>query len=46
MPSRASEFSNPDVAIGLTILAYRHAGLRRSDLVAAVSALQVSPIER
>ena len=39
-PSRASEFSNPDVAVGLTILAYRHAGLRRADLVAVVRALQ------
>lgn len=31
-PSRASEFSHPDVVISLTILAYRYEGLRISDL--------------
>ena len=30
-PSRASEFSHPDVLIGLSILAYRYEGLRRVD---------------
>ena len=31
VPSRASEFSHPDVVIGLTILAYRYEGLRPTD---------------
>lgn len=31
VPSRASEFAQPDVVIGLTILAYRFEGLRPSD---------------
>ena len=30
-PSRASEFSHPDVVISLTILAYRYEGLREGD---------------
>jgi hypothetical protein len=29
VPTRASEFSHPDVVIGLSILAFRHEGLRR-----------------
>ena len=32
VPSRSSEFSHPDVIIGLTILAYRYEGLRNNDL--------------
>lgn len=31
IPSRASQFSHPDVVIGLTILAYRYEGLRFTD---------------
>ncbi|CAE7493479.1 unnamed protein product [Symbiodinium necroappetens] len=31
-PSIASEFANPDVAIGLTIQAFGHEGMRRSDV--------------
>ncbi|CAJ1446714.1 unnamed protein product [Effrenium voratum] len=31
-PSLASEFANPDVAIGLTILAFGHEGMRQSDV--------------
>lgn len=31
IPSRASQFSQPDIVIGLTILAYRYEGLRFSD---------------
>ncbi len=31
IPSRASQFSHPDVVIGLTVLAYRYEGLRFSD---------------
>ena len=30
VPSEASEYSNPEVAIGLTILSARHEGLRRA----------------
>ena len=39
-PSRASEFSHPDVVIGCTILAYRYEGSRRSDLITALRALR------
>ena len=31
IPSRASQFSHPDIVIGLTILAYRYEGLRFTD---------------
>jgi len=31
IPSRASQFSQPDIVIGLTILGYRYEGLRFSD---------------
>ena len=31
IPSRASQFSHPDIVIGLTILAYRYEGLRMTD---------------
>ena len=31
IPSRASQFSQPDIVIGLTILAYRYEGLRATD---------------
>jgi hypothetical protein len=31
IPSRASQFSHPDIVIGLTILAFRYEGLRMSD---------------
>jgi hypothetical protein len=31
IPSRASQFSHPDIVIGLTIMAYRYEGLRFSD---------------
>ena len=30
VPSRSSEFAHPDVVIGLTILAYRYEGLRKT----------------
>mmetsp|Transcript_39763 Transcript_39763/g.98280 ORF Transcript_39763/g.98280 Transcript_39763/m.98280 type:complete len:3869 (-) Transcript_39763:305-11911(-) len=36
MPSTASEFANPDVLIGLTVLAYRFQGLRRTDVMGVV----------
>lgn len=32
VPSHAAEFSHPDALIGLTILAYRHEGLRPQDM--------------
>ena len=33
VPSRASEWSHPDVLIGLTLAAYRYEGLRRDDVL-------------
>ena len=39
-PSRASEFSHPDVVIALTILAFRYEGLRRSDLLTVLARLR------
>ena len=39
VPSRASEFSHPDVVIGLTILAYRRDGLRRADFILTMKML-------
>lgn len=32
IPSRASQFSHPDIVIGLTIMAYRYEGLRFTDV--------------
>ena len=40
VPSRASEFSHPDIVIGLTIAAYRYEGLRFKDFHAILSALR------
>ena len=40
VPSRASEYAHPDIAIGSTILAYRYEGLRMSDLEDIIAALQ------
>lgn len=31
LPSQSSEFAHPDVVIGLTIMAYRYEGLRKTD---------------
>jgi hypothetical protein len=39
VPSPSSEFSHADVKIGLTILAYRYEGLRRSDFMAVLESL-------
>ena len=33
VPSIASIFSHPDIVIGLTILAYRYEGMRRTDFI-------------
>ena len=40
VPSRASQFSQPDVVIGLTSLAYRYEGLRFSDFKTLISELR------
>ena len=40
VPSRASQFSQPDVVIGLTTLAYRYEGLRFSDFKTLISELR------
>ena len=40
VPSRSSEFAHPDALIGLTILAYRYEGVRKSDLLSIVSQLK------
>jgi hypothetical protein len=45
VPSRASEFSHPDVLIGLTILAYRYEGLRERDLHNTLREMQERMIE-
>jgi hypothetical protein len=39
VPTTASEFSHPDVVIGLTILAYRYEGMRESDFTSGMKAL-------
>ena len=40
VPSHASEFAQPDVLLGLTVLAYRYEGLRVSDVIEVVKLLQ------
>ena len=40
VPTLASEFSHPDVVIGLTILAFRYEGLRKSDCKLVLGRLQ------
>ena len=42
VPSRSSEFSHPDITIGLTILAFRYEGLRRTDFSYVLGELQKS----
>eukprot|EP01012_Entosiphon_sulcatum_P004402 TRINITY_DN11719_c0_g1_i1.p1 TRINITY_DN11719_c0_g1~~TRINITY_DN11719_c0_g1_i1.p1 ORF type:complete len:3283 (+),score=530.28 TRINITY_DN11719_c0_g1_i1:870-9851(+) len=42
VPSRASEFSHPDIVLGLTNLAYRYDGLRRHDFGKVIELLQQS----
>ena len=39
-PSNASEYSHPDILIMLTLLAYRHGGLRKNDVRELVLLLQ------
>ena len=40
VPSRASQFSHPDVVIGLTITAYRYEGIRMTDFIIALQELR------
>lgn len=40
VPTRASEFSHPDVVIGLTILAYRYEGMRMTDFMSKLKNLR------
>ena len=40
IPSRASQFSHPDIVIGLTILAYRYEGMRFTDFENVLQALR------
>jgi hypothetical protein len=40
VPTRASEFSHPDVVMGLSILAFRHEGLRRADFMEVMKNLK------
>eukprot|EP01043_Picozoa_sp_COSAG02_P094428 COSAG02_NODE_30865_length_543_cov_1.997748_1_plen_180_part_11 len=40
VPTRASEFSHPDVVIGLTILAYRYEGMRNTDFMSKLKGLR------
>ena len=40
VPSQSSEFSHPDVVLGLTVLAYRYEGLRRTDFDVVMLALR------
>lgn len=40
VPSRASEFANPEVLIGLTVLAYRYEGMRLGDVTHVVKQMK------
>jgi len=40
VPSRSSEFAHPDIIIGLTILAYRYDGLRRTNFDSMIQCLR------
>ena len=42
VPSASSEFANPDVVIGLTLLAYRYEGMRQRDTEQLTQRLKVS----
>ena len=41
VPSSSSEFANPDVVVGLTLLAYRYDGLRQADIENLTRSLKV-----
>lgn len=40
VPSRASQFSHPDIVVGLTIMAYRYEGIRMTDFKTALQELR------
>jgi len=40
VPSASSEFSHPDIVIGLTVLAYRYEGLRQKEFLLVMKSLQ------
>ena len=40
LPTRMSEFSQPDISIGLTLLAYTYEGMRKKDIKALVVRLK------
>ena len=42
VPSRSSEFSHPDVLIGLTTIAYRIEGLRKTDVTHILTSLKAA----
>ena len=44
--SRASEFAHPDIIIGLTVLAFRYEGLRKTDFEQDVVALLRAEFEK
>ena len=46
VPSRASEFAHPDIIIGLTVLAFRYEGLRKTDFEQDVVALLRAEFEK
>ena len=46
VPSAASEFAHPDIIIGLTVLAFRYEGLRRTDFEQDLIALLRSNFEQ
>jgi hypothetical protein len=46
VPSAASEFAHPDIIIGLTVLAHRYEGLRRTDFEQDLIALLRSNFEQ
>ena len=39
-PSTASEFSHPDIVIGLTVLSYRYEGMREGDFIRAIEVMK------
>ena len=45
LPSRAAEFANPEVLIGLTLLAYRYEGMRPIDSHASISHLKAKLLQ-
>ncbi len=46
VPSESSEFSHPDIVLGLTILGYRYEGLRRKDLIQVLRMLMEMCVEQ